>query len=103
MKDDRGRGPVKTEYVHALGLAAFCFASCEWQVVWCCEKIRSGSLNTIVGEKMTAGEIAEYFKKCHPKHAEVPRVSSPVQSPMRTVRRRGTPVRLNHAVGAVGP
>ena len=61
MKDDRKRQAVKTDYVQALGLATYCFASCEWQVAWCCEKIRLGSLRKIVGEEMTAGKIAKYF------------------------------------------
>jgi len=61
MKDDRKREPVKADYVHALGLATYSFASCEWQVVWCCEKIRPGSLDKIVGEEQTAGKIAKVF------------------------------------------
>ena len=61
MKDDRKREPVKADYVHALGLAAYSFASCEWQVVWCCEKIRPGSLNKFVGKELTAGKIAKVF------------------------------------------
>jgi hypothetical protein len=61
VKDDRKREPVKADYVHALGLAAYGFASCEWQVVWCCEKIRPGSLNKIVGDELTAGKIAKVF------------------------------------------
>jgi hypothetical protein len=52
MKGDRKRNAVKPDYVNALGLAAFCFASCEWQVVWCCEKILPGSLGKIVDDKM---------------------------------------------------
>ena len=61
MKDVRKREPVKADYVHALGLATYSFASCEWQVVWCCEKIRPGSLNKIVGDELTAGKIAKVF------------------------------------------
>jgi hypothetical protein len=61
VKDDRKRGQVKADYVHALGLAAYAFASCEWQVVWCCEKIRPGSLKKIIGGELTAGKIAKVF------------------------------------------
>ena len=61
MKSDRLRAPVKAEYVEALGRAAYTFASCEWQVVWSCERIRPGSLQRIVGEELTAGRIAKVF------------------------------------------
>ena len=61
MKDDRKRQPVKSDYVEALGMATFSFASCEWQIAWCCEKIRPGSLTKIVSEEMTAGTIADCF------------------------------------------
>lgn len=61
MKDQRKRLHVKQDYVQALGLAAYAFASCEWQVVWCCEKIRPGSVKKIVSDEMTAGKIARYF------------------------------------------
>jgi len=61
MKDDRKGVVVDPEYVHALGTATLSFASCEWQVVWCCEKIRPGSLAKITAEEMTAGQIAEHF------------------------------------------
>jgi hypothetical protein len=61
MKDDRKLQAVKLDYIEALGMAAYCFADCEWQVVWCCEKIRPGSLTKIVSREMTAGRIAKYF------------------------------------------
>lgn len=61
MRNDRLRSPVKTDYVNAVGLAAFTFATCEWQVVWCSEKIRPGSLNKLVGDERTAGKIAKFF------------------------------------------
>jgi len=61
MKDDRKRQPVKADYTRALGLAAYCFAICEWQVVWCCETIRPGYLRKIVGKELTAGPIAKVF------------------------------------------
>lgn len=61
MKNDRLRSPVKTEYVQALGLAAYTFASCEWQVAWSCERIQPGSLQKITGNELTAGRIAKLF------------------------------------------
>ncbi len=61
MKNDRLRSPVKIDYVSAVGLAAYTFATCEWQVVWCSEKIIPGSLNKLVGKERTAGLIAKFF------------------------------------------
>lgn len=62
MKNDRLRNAVKADYVEALGRAAFSFASCEWQVAWCAERLQKGALRKITGEEMTAGEIAHFFK-----------------------------------------
>ena len=61
MKNARLRQAVKPDYLHVLGQATYCFALCEWQVVWCCEKIRPGSLRKIVDEELTAGKIAKCF------------------------------------------
>jgi hypothetical protein len=61
MAGERLRIPVDTEYVSALGLAAYAFARCEWQVVWCCEKVRAGAVSKITRDEMTAGSIAKYF------------------------------------------
>jgi hypothetical protein len=61
MKNDRLRSPVKPDYVSAIGLATYTFATCEWQVVWCSEKIRPGSLDKLVGDERTAGKIAKLF------------------------------------------
>ena len=61
MKNGRLQSPVKPDYVNALGLAAYTFATCEWQVVWCSEKIRPGSLSKLVGDERTAGKIAKFF------------------------------------------
>lgn len=60
-KDARNRQAVKQDYVLALGMATWSFASCEWQVVWCCERIKPGSIKKIVGEELTAGKIAKHF------------------------------------------
>lgn len=61
MKGDRNRQPVKPDYAHALGQAAFCFSICEWNVVWSCERISPGALRKIVGDELTAGRIAKRF------------------------------------------
>jgi hypothetical protein len=56
MQDDRLRIPVLDSYLHALGLATYTFARLEWDAVWCCERLSSGYLQTIV--RKTAGVIA---------------------------------------------
>lgn len=61
MKNDRLRSPARPDYINALGLAAYTFATCEWQVVWCSEKLRPGSLATLIGDERTAGKIAKCF------------------------------------------
>ena len=61
VKNARLRQAVKPDYLYAIGQATYCFALCEWQVVWCCEKIRPGSVTTIVVEELTAGKIAKRF------------------------------------------
>jgi hypothetical protein len=58
MKDDRLRQPIDPDYMHALGTAAFCFAICEWNAVYCAERISPGSLGTFIKDKSTAGDIA---------------------------------------------
>lgn len=61
MKDARLRQPVKEDYLLALGRAAYCFALCEWQVVWCSEKLHPGSAERFVRKKLEAGQIAKKF------------------------------------------
>lgn len=61
MSDERKLVPVDPEYISALGLATYAFARCEWQVVWCSEKILPGSVTKIVSEEMTAGKIGKHF------------------------------------------
>ena len=61
MSGSRTRQPFKSDYAQAFGFAALCFAICEWNVVWCCEKIKPGQLNHIVAEELTAGNIAKRF------------------------------------------
>lgn len=61
MANERLRIPSDPEYIQALGLATYAFARCEWQVVWCCEKIAPGALHKIVSSEMTAGTIAKHF------------------------------------------
>ena len=61
MADERNRIPSDDAYISALGLATFAFARCEWQVVWCCEKLKPGAVAKISDDEMTAGTIARYF------------------------------------------
>jgi len=57
MKDERLRMPVNPDYASALGLAVYCFASLEWNAVWCCERIEPGSIESL--EDRTAGRVAD--------------------------------------------
>lgn len=59
MEGDRLRQPVKADYCEALGRATFCFAICEWNAVYCAERIKPGSLSKIVSDELTAGKIAK--------------------------------------------
>ncbi|MFK4047350.1 hypothetical protein ACI2KH_20555 [Roseomonas mucosa] len=56
MKDDRLRVPVDPAYLMSLGQAIYCFASLEWNAVYCGEKLSPGYVYTIA--KKTAGKIA---------------------------------------------
>jgi len=60
MKDHRLRQPIQEPYATALGTAAFCFAICEWNAVWCCERMKAGSINEI--KDRTAGKIHKRMK-----------------------------------------
>jgi hypothetical protein len=62
VKDDRLRVTYQPEYAEALGLAAFCFARCEWDASYCCERLSPGYLSTIEPDKKTAGKIANELK-----------------------------------------
>lgn len=57
----RLRQPLKSDYAEALGWAVYCFTILEWNVVWSCERIRPGSLRTILDDELTAGRIAKRF------------------------------------------
>lgn len=59
MKDDRLRQPIKSDYAQALGTAAFSFAICEWNAVYCAERISPGAADKIVKDELTAGQIAK--------------------------------------------
>lgn len=48
---------VDANYTSALGLAIYCFASLEWNAVWCCERIEPGSIETL--QDRTAGRVAD--------------------------------------------
>lgn len=57
MKNERLRVPVSADYTSALGLAVYCFASLEWNAVWCCERIEPGSVESLADR--TAGRVAD--------------------------------------------
>jgi len=59
MADERLLVPIDEPYLHAVGLAAICFARLEWDAVWCCEKLQPGYIPTIKAERKTAGRIAQ--------------------------------------------
>ncbi len=59
MNGDRFRQPIEADYSHAIGTAAFCFAICEWNAVYCAERISTGALGKIVKDELTAGKIAK--------------------------------------------
>jgi len=61
MNDDRKRVPLASEYAFALGTVTYCFARCEWDVAWCCDRIQPGALRRMADEKLTAGAIAIRF------------------------------------------
>lgn len=103
IKERRLRQAVKPDYLAALGMAAWSFASCEWQVVWCCERIKPGSVEKVVGEKMTAGTIAYFFKertRNMPKSAEREALSDLAQEFARLVELRNL---IMHGKPCTGP
>ncbi|XOV69411.1 MAG: hypothetical protein ACFHW5_11885 [Verrucomicrobiota bacterium] len=59
MKESRLRQPIDNDYSHALGVAMFCFAICEWNVVYCAQRIKPGSLQRFLKDELTAGRIAK--------------------------------------------
>ncbi|MDM7929330.1 hypothetical protein [Blastomonas fulva] len=58
MQNDRKRISIDDQYAQALGLAAYCFAICEWNAVWSAERLQPGYINTIEPLRKTAGVIA---------------------------------------------
>ena len=103
MKGDRNRQPVKPDYTHALGQAAFCFAICEWNAVWSCERISPGSLRKIVDDELTAGRIAKRFidlVRNMPKSTTRDELSASAQDFARLVRVRND---ILHGKPCTGP
>lgn len=103
MRDDRKRQPVRDDYALALGRAAYCFVICEWNVVWCCEKIRPGRLKKIVGEELTGGAIAKVFvdlTRNMPKCPERDELSRAAQTFLGLVKVRNS---IFHGKPCTGP
>lgn len=59
MTNSRLRQPIEDPFAHALGVATFCFAICEWNAVYCAQRIKPGSLQRFLKEELTAGTIAK--------------------------------------------
>lgn len=57
MTGERLLVPVHPDYTSAIGLAVYCFARLEWNAVWCCERIKPGSVTEL--EDRTAGRVAD--------------------------------------------
>jgi hypothetical protein len=103
MVDERKRVPVDDDYIRVLGLATYAFARCEWQVVWCCERIKPGVLQKIVGEEMTAGTIGKYFANVvrnMPKSKGREELASAAQEFLELVERRN---RIIHGKPCTSP
>jgi hypothetical protein len=60
MAEERLRLEIDEPYLVALGTCLFVFASLEWNVVWCGEKIAPGFLTA--SRQNTAGRIAADFE-----------------------------------------
>jgi len=58
MEGSRLKQPIDPEYVQELGVALFCFSICEWNAVYCAERIKPGSLKKLMSDESTAGKIA---------------------------------------------
>ena len=56
--NERNLIPQDADYFQAIGLAIVAFARLEWNAVWCCERLKSGYIQTIEIKKKTAGKIA---------------------------------------------
>jgi len=66
MKDDRFRIRADADYVAALGLAVYAFATLEWRAIQCCERIAPGSIDAL--EDRTAGHVADTLRRLVADH-----------------------------------
>lgn len=57
MNGARLRVTLEPDYAAALGLALYCFATLEWNAVWCCERMEARSIEAL--EDRTAGRVAD--------------------------------------------
>jgi|JI7StandDraft_1071085.scaffolds.fasta_scaffold574596_1 hypothetical protein len=58
MQNTGKRIQIEDQYALALGLATYCFATCEWNAVWSAERLQPGYIATIEPMRKTAGVIA---------------------------------------------
>ncbi|WP_024617084.1 hypothetical protein [Pseudomonas kilonensis] len=61
MSDERLSYPMGGGYAEVLGVAMFMFARLEWNVIWCCERIKDGSVYEL--KEKTAGVIRKRLSK----------------------------------------
>lgn len=105
MKDDRLRQPIKPDYMEALGTATFCFAICEWNAVYCAERIRPGSLGAFIKDELTAGKIAKLLgdlTRNMPKSAEREELIAAAQAFADLVSLRNAILHGNPCTGPTG-
>jgi hypothetical protein len=101
MNNDRLRQQFKSDYNHALGTAASCFAICEWNAVYCAERIKPGALNQ--SSESTAGQIAKKLldiTRNMPPSKEREEIKSAAQSFAELVPLRN---RILHGKPCTGP
>lgn len=61
MSDEGLSYRMENGYAEALGLAAYMFARLEWNVVYCCERMKEGSVSEL--KELTAGLVRKRFGK----------------------------------------
>jgi hypothetical protein len=103
MKDDRLRIPVDKAYLTAIGRATYCFASMEWDAVYCGEKLNPGYVGKVATK--TAGMIAEDivgFAQLITDQGKQARYQTAADAFKRLVKRRNDLVHANPATVGSG-
>jgi len=103
MNNDRLRQPIKADYTQALGTAAFIFAICEWNAVYCAERINPGALELFIKDELSAGKIAKKLldlTRSMPKSKEREELIAAAKSFAENVRLRNN---ILHGKPCTGP